>query len=120
MVNETRKMLHDSGIRISATAVRVPILRAHAESIVVEQERKLSVDEARRALARAPGVKLVDDATGNYFPMPLDATGEDDVLVGRIRDDLSCDRGLSLFVCGDQLLKGAALNAVQVAELLTV
>ncbi len=120
MVNETRKMLHDSGIRISATAVRVPILRAHAESIVVEQERKLSVDEARKALARAPGVRLVDDAAGNYFPMPLEATGEDDVLVGRIRDDLSCDRGLSLFVCGDQLLKGAALNAVQVAELLTV
>ncbi len=118
MVNETRKMLHDAAIRISATAVRVPVLRAHAEAITIEQERKVTVAAARQALATAPGVRLVDDSEANYYPMPLDATGQDDVLVGRIRDDLSCDCGLALFICGDQLLKGAALNAVQIAELL--
>jgi len=118
MVNETRKMMHDANIRVSATAVRVPVYRAHAEALSIEQVRKVSVEEARAALAAAPGVKLVDDRAANYFPMPLDASGQDDVLVGRIRDDLAFDNGLSLFVCGDQLLKGAALNAVQIAELL--
>ena len=118
MVNETRKMLHDPRIRVSATAVRVPVLRAHAEALTFEQVRKVSVEEARQALAKAPGVKLVDDPKANYFPMPLDASDQDEVLVGRLRDDLSSDRGLSLFLCGDQLLKGAALNAVQIAELL--
>jgi aspartate-semialdehyde dehydrogenase len=118
MVHETRKIMHDDAIRVCATTVRVPVLRSHAEAIVVEQERKVTVDEACRALAGAPGVKLVDDRAGNTFPMPVDSNEQDDVLVGRIRDDLSSDTGLALFVCGDQLLKGAALNAVQIAELL--
>ena len=118
MINETRKILHAPAIAVSVTAVRVPILRAHAEAIWIEQERKVTVAEARAALAAAPGVRVVDDAETNHFPMPLDAGGQDDVLVGRIRDDLSCDTGLVLFACGDQLLKGAALNAVQIAELL--
>jgi len=118
MVKETRKIMHDPEIVVCPTTVRVPVFRSHAESVVVEQERKVTVEEARKALADAPGVKVVDDRQQNYFPMPIDSNGQDDVLVGRIRDDLSCDKGLALFVCGDQLLKGAALNAVQIAELL--
>ena len=118
MVNETRKIMHDDRIAVCTTCVRVPVLRSHAESIVIEQERKVSVDEALAALAKAPGVKIVNDTARNYFPMPVDSNEQYDVLVGRVRDDLSCDRGLALFVCGDQLLKGAALNAVQIAELL--
>ncbi|MDX9979845.1 MAG: aspartate-semialdehyde dehydrogenase [Lentisphaeria bacterium] len=118
MVNETRKIMHDDGIRVCATSVRVPVLRSHAEAIVVEQARKVTVEEALAALAKAPGVKVVDDRKANYFPMPIDSNDQYDVLVGRVRDDLSCDTGLALFVCGDQLLKGAALNAVQIAELL--
>lgn len=118
MVNETRKMLHDPAIQVSATCIRVPVLRAHAEAITVEQERKVSVEEAMAALASAPGVTVVDDRKANTFPMPLDASGRGDVLVGRVRDDISSGNGLCLFVCGDQLLKGAALNAVQIAELL--
>ena len=118
MVNETRKIMHDDRIAVCPTCVRVPVLRSHAEPIVIEQERKVSVDEALAALAKAPGVKIVNDTARNYFPMPVDSNEQYDVLVGRVRDDLSCDRGLALFVCGDQLLKGAALNAVQIAELL--
>ena len=118
MVHETRKIMHDPGIRVCPTCVRVPVLRAHAEAITIEQDRKVSVAEARAVLASAPGVKIVDDPEANYFPMPIDATGHDDVLVGRLRDDLSSENGLAMFVCGDQLLKGAALNAVQIAELL--
>ncbi len=118
MVNETRKILHAPNIAVCATCVRVPVLRAHAEAIVVEQERKLSVQEAVQRLQDAPGIRLVNDPAANYFPMPVDAGGKDEVLVGRIRDDLSSDTGLALFVCGDQLLKGAALNAIQIAELL--
>ena len=118
MVNETRKMLHDDRIGVCATCIRVPVFRAHAEAITIEQERKVSVEEARDALRTAPGIRLVDDREKNYFPMPLDASGQDDVLVGRIRDDLSRENGLAMFVCGDQLFKGAAQNAVQIAELL--
>ena len=118
MVNETRKILHDDRIRVCPTCVRVPILRSHSEAITIEQDRKVSVDEALQALAKAPGVKIVDDRANNLFPMPVLSNDQYDVLVGRIRDDLSFDRGLSIFVCGDQLLKGAALNAVQIAELL--
>ncbi|MFW6414588.1 MAG: aspartate-semialdehyde dehydrogenase [Verrucomicrobiota bacterium] len=116
MVNETRKMLHCEDIRICATTVRVPVFRAHAEALNIEQERKVSVEEAEQVLSRAPGVRMVNEPAKSYFPMPIDATGEDEVLVGRVRDDLSCPQGLALFVCGDQLLKGAALNAVQIAE----
>jgi len=118
MVHETRKIMHDDAIRVCATSVRVPVLRSHAEAITVEQVRKVSVEEALAALAKAPGLKVVDDRKANYFPMPIDSNDQYDVLVGRVRDDLSCDTGLALFVCGDQLLKGAALNAVQIAELL--
>ncbi len=118
MVHETRKMLHTPDLLVAPTTVRVPVLRAHAEAIVIEQERKVSVTEARRALEKAPGVRLVEDAEANYYPMPIDATCRDEVLVGRVRDDISSERGLALFACGDQLLKGAALNAVQLAELI--
>lgn len=118
MVHETHKIMHDDAIRVCATCVRVPVLRSHAEAITVEQARKVSVEEALAALAKAPGVKVVDDRKANYFPMPVDSNEQYDVLVGRVRDDLSSDTGLALFVCGDQLLKGAALNAVQIAELL--
>ncbi|MDQ0289593.1 aspartate-semialdehyde dehydrogenase [Oligosphaera ethanolica] len=118
MVYETRKIMHDDAIRVCPTCVRVPVLRSHSEAITIEQVRKVSVEEARAALAKAPGVKIVDDREKNLFPMPCNSNGQYDVLVGRIREDLSCDNGLALFVCGDQLLKGAALNAVQIAELL--
>ncbi|NLE55576.1 MAG: aspartate-semialdehyde dehydrogenase, partial [Lentisphaerae bacterium] len=118
MVYETRKIMHDDAIRVCPTCVRVPVLRSHSEAISIEQVRKVSVEEARAALAKAPGVKIVDDREKNLFPMPCNSNGQYDVLVGRLRDDLSCDNGLALFVCGDQLLKGAALNAVQIAELL--
>ena len=116
MVNETHKMMHDPNIQICATTVRVPVLRAHAEAINIEQERKVTVEEAMAALENAPGVRLVHQPKENYFPMPIDATGKDEILIGRVRDDLSCKNGLVMFVCGDQLLKGAALNAVQIAE----
>lgn len=118
MVHETHKIMHDSSIRICATTVRVPVLRAHSEAVVIEQERKVSVEEARAALAKAPGVRVIDDRAKNRHPMPIDVTGEDPVYVGHLRDDLSTDTGLAMFLCGDQLLKGAALNAVQIAELL--
>jgi len=117
MVMETRKIFGDDSIRITATCVRVPVLRAHSEAVNIETERKLTPLEARRILSRAPGVKVVDDASKNLYPMPLLATGQDDVLVGRIREDMSQPNGIDLFISGDQLLKGAALNAVQIAEL---
>ncbi len=117
-MQETRKIFGDETIAMSITCVRVPVLRAHAISMSVECERPITPSEARALLIGAPGVKLVDDQSNNYFPMPKDASGQGDVLVGRIRQDLSDPSGktLSLFVAGDQLLKGAALNAVQIAE----
>jgi aspartate-semialdehyde dehydrogenase len=120
MVCETHKIWEDETPAITATCVRVPVLRAHAESINVQFEQPLDEDEARRLLAEAPGVRLLDDREGNRFPTPLDATQRDEILVGRIRRDRSRPEGdsLDLFVCGDQLRKGAALNAVQIAELL--
>lgn len=118
MVHETRKMLHDDSIMVCPTCIRVPIPRAHSEAISIEQERKVSVEEALDALRRAPGVEVIDDRPNNRFPMPTDVTGKYDVAVGRIRDDISTENGLAMFCCGDQLLKGAALNAIQIAELL--
>ncbi len=117
---ETRKIFADPELRISATCIRVPVLRAHSVAITFECQRPISADEARRLIAGAPGVKLVDDRERNYFPMPRDASGGDAILVGRIRHDLSdpAGRSIALFVAGDQLLKGAALNAVQIAEIL--
>ena len=120
MVKETQRIFADSNIRISATCVRVPVLRAHCEALNFECERPISTDEVRTLLAAAPGVRIVDDIERNYFPMPDDASGQDDILVGRIRVDMSDPSGhsIAMFVAGDQLLKGAALNAVQIAELL--
>ena len=118
MINETRKIFGLSDLRLSATCVRVPVLRAHSEAVNLEFKEPFAVAEARRILARAPGVKLLEDWQANYFPMPIDATGKDEVLVGRIRQDLSHPCGLELWLCGDQIRKGAALNAVQIAELL--
>lgn len=125
MVNETRKMWHcngSDGPRITATCVRVPVMRAHAESINLEFEQPLDADEAREILRQAPGVKIIDDRAANRFPTPLDASGQDEIFVGRIRNDISHNgqggSAIALFVCGDQIRKGAALNAVQIAELL--
>lgn len=114
---ECRKILGRPDLRVNATCVRVPVLRAHSESVTIEfAGERPSVEQAREALLAAPGVRLVDDREANHFPMPIEAGGGDDVLVGRIRLDPSHPRGMSLFVSGDQLLKGAALNAVQIAE----
>jgi len=120
VIKETKKIFEDQAIAVSATCIRVPVLRAHSESITFECEKPISEDAVRELLKDAPGVKLVDDRTKNYFPMPIDASGQGDVLVGRIRKDLSDPSGhsISIFVAADQLLKGAALNAVQIAELL--
>ncbi len=118
LLTETRKMWNDDQVRVAATCVRVPVLRAHSESINLTFARPLTEDRAREILATAPGVRVVDDRAGNRFPEPLDAAGRDEILVGRIRADRSQDpgMGLELFVCGDQIRKGAALNAVQIAE----
>ncbi len=120
VIQETRKIFNDPRIRVAATCIRVPVLRAHAMAINIECEQPITPAQVRALLQQAPGVKLVDDAERNYFPMPQDASGADPILVGRIRHDLSDPSGhsISLFVAGDQLLKGAALNAVQIAELL--
>ena len=117
-MEEIRKIMSAPDLRLSFTCVRVPVLRAHSMSLTVEFENPITPQEAEEWLAAAPGVKLVNDALRNHFPMPNEASGGDDVLVGRIRADLSDPTGrtLSLFVVGDQLLKGAALNAVQIAE----
>ena len=119
-VNESRKIMHHPTLMISATCVRVPIYRAHSEAVNIEFERPMTPAEAREIIRGAPGVKLVDDPANKKYPMPIDASGMYDCLVGRIRQDVSRDdgRGIELFVSGDQLLKGAALNAVQIAELL--
>ena len=120
MVAETRKIFHCPQLRISATCVRVPVLRAHSEAINLEFTEPVGEQEVRDILAGSPGVKIVDDRDSSHFPMPLDASGRDDVLVGRIRRDASLPDGvgIDMFVSGDQIRKGAALNAVQIAELL--
>jgi len=119
-VNESRKIMHHPTLMISATCVRVPVYRAHSEAINIEFERPMTPQEAREILKKAPGIQVVDDPANKKYPMPIDASGMYDCLVGRIRQDVSRTdgRGLELFVSGDQLLKGAALNAVQIAELL--
>jgi len=118
MVQETRKIFADPKIMVTATCIRVPIPRAHSESINLEFERPITPDEVRQILSKAPGVRIVDDREANHFPMPLEASGQDNVLVGRIRQDISRDdgKGIELFVSGDQIRKGAATNAVQIAE----
>jgi len=118
LVKETHKILEDDGIGISATCVRVPVWRSHSEAVWIETEQPLPADRARELLAGAPGVRLVDDPAAARYPMPSEATGADDVLVGRIRQDSSRRNGLALWVVADNLRKGAALNGVQIAELL--
>ena len=121
MVDETRKIFHEPSMAIAATCVRVPVLRAHSESINLTLERPITPEEVRELLSGAPGVRVVDDVESGRFPMPVDASGHDEVLVGRIRQDISQPdgRGIELFACGDQLRKGAALNALQIVELLS-
>jgi len=120
VMRETQKIFEDDKIAIGVTCIRVPVLRAHSQSITLECEDPITEAEVRAILSDAPGVKIVDDRAKNYFPMPIDASGQDDVLVGRIRKDLSDPSGhsVAMFVAADQLLKGAALNAVQIAEYL--
>jgi aspartate-semialdehyde dehydrogenase len=117
--NETRKILRDDSIQVTATTIRVPVFRAHSVSINIETERKITVQEARKALNTFPGVRVVDEPQSLKYPMPIDAAGTDDCLVGRIREDYTVSAGLSFWVVGDQLRKGAALNAVQIADVLT-
>ncbi|SHH29363.1 aspartate semialdehyde dehydrogenase [Bradyrhizobium erythrophlei] len=120
VIKETRKIFEDERIAVGVTCVRVPVLRAHCEAITFECENPISEHEVRAILSNAPGVRIVDDRVKNHFPMPIDASGQDNVLVGRIRKDLSDPSGhsIAMFVAADQLLKGAALNAIQIAELL--
>ncbi len=117
VIHESKKILHDDAISITATCVRVPVHRAHSESINIEfRGSRPSLDQIRAAITKFPGVLLVDDRENNYFPMPLEASGKDEILVGRIRNDISNVNAIDLFVSGDQLRKGAALDAVQIAE----
>ncbi|HNW92863.1 MAG TPA: aspartate-semialdehyde dehydrogenase [bacterium] len=120
MVNETRKIFSAPGIMVTATCVRVPVPRAHCEAINLEFSRPITPAEVRAILAKAPGVKIVDEPAKNHFPMPLEASNQDDILVGRIRQDISRTdgRGIDLFVAGDQIRKGAATNAIQIAQVL--
>ena len=118
MVNETRKIFNEPGLKVTATCVRVPILRAHSESINLEFDKPFPIDKARKIIRQTSGIQLFEDWQKNHFPTPFDASNNDDVLVGRIRQDISHPCGLELWICGDQILKGAALNAIQIAELL--
>ncbi|MBE6909421.1 MAG: aspartate-semialdehyde dehydrogenase [Ruminococcaceae bacterium] len=118
MQNEGRKILHLPEMKVSCTCVRVPVFRSHSVSVVLRTKEKISVERARELIAAAPGCKLVDDLKNKVYPMPLDTSDQDIVFVGRIRDDLTDERGLNLWCCGDQIRKGAATNTIQIAELL--
>ncbi|HVO65743.1 MAG TPA: aspartate-semialdehyde dehydrogenase [Syntrophales bacterium] len=118
MVNETKKILDDPTIAVTATTVRVPVLYGHSESVNIQMEGKLTVAQARNILSRAPGVRVVDDPQRNIYPLPIDAAGTDDTLVGRIREDESIKNGINMWIVSDNVRKGAALNAVQIAEIL--
>lgn len=118
MVNETRKIMEDDSIQVTATCIRVPVFFAHSESVNIQTENKITADEARVLLSNAPGVKIVDRPSKGQYPMPIDAEGKDEVFVGRIREDESIENGLNMWVVSDNLRKGAALNAIQIAELL--
>ncbi|MCQ2448119.1 MAG: aspartate-semialdehyde dehydrogenase [Oscillibacter sp.] len=117
MQNEGRKIMHLPDLKVSCTCVRVPVVRSHSVSIVVRTKEKITVARAKELIANAPGAKLVDDLKNKIYPMPLDTSDQDIVYVGRIRDDLTSDNGLNIWCCGDQVRKGAATNAVQIAEL---
>lgn len=116
MYNETKKIMHAPSLDVSATCVRVPVMRAHSESIWIETEQPISIEQAREALSNAEGVVVLDDPEQKKYPMPLDIANQDPVYVGRLRKDLTCANGLSFWVVGDQIKKGAALNAVQIAQ----
>jgi aspartate-semialdehyde dehydrogenase len=116
LLNETRKIMGDDSIRVTATTVRVPVYVGHSESVNIETETKLTANEARAILSEAPGVLLYDDPVHRIYPMPIDVAGKDEVFVGRIREDESIPNGLNLWIVGDNLRKGAALNAIQIAE----
>ena len=118
MINETRKIMSQPDLAFTATCVRVPVLRAHSESVNIEFQEPFPVDFAKDILSKAPGIELFEDVGANRFPMPVDVTGTDSVAVGRVRQDLSNPNCLELWLCGDQIRKGAALNAIQIAELL--
>jgi len=118
MVNETRKILHDQGIPVTATTVRVPVIRCHSESVNVETKKKLSVKKAKSLLSKAPGVVVVDDPGKNDYPLAVYGAGRDETYVGRIREDFSVKNGINLWIVSDNLRKGAALNAIQIAEVL--
>jgi aspartate-semialdehyde dehydrogenase len=118
MQDETRKIMHSPALRVSATCVRVPVYRAHSVAVTAEFQRPISVEQAREVLSKAPGLELVDEPHNNRYPTPLNVAGKDNCQVGRVRLDCALENGLSFWVSGDQLLKGAALNAVQIAELL--
>ena len=118
MQNEGRKIMHLPDLRVSCTCVRGPVVRSHSVSLVVRTREKISVRRARELIAAAPGCRLVDDLSSRRYPMPLDTSDQDTVFVGRIREDLTCDNGLNIWCCGDQVRKGAATNAVQIAQLL--
>lgn len=117
--NEGRKIMHLPEMRVSCTCVRVPVMRSHSVSLLVRTKEKISVQKARELIAAAPGCRLVDDIANRIYPMPLDTSDQDLVFVGRIRDDLTSDNGLNIWCCGDQVRKGAATNAIQIAELVT-
>jgi len=118
MADETRKIMEDDSIRVTATTVRVPVFRCHSESVNIETEKKLSANEARAILSEAPGVIVYDDPKKNLYPLAIDVAGKDEVYVGRIREDGSIVNGINMWIVSDNLRKGAALNAVQIAELL--
>ena len=120
MQNEGRKILHEETLRVNCTCVRVPVLRSHSESITVEFEKEVDLAQARALLAKAEGVRLVDNPANARYPMPLDTSDQDLVFVGRLREDISdpSHHSLTFWCCGDQIRKGAATNAVQIAELL--
>ena len=117
MQNEGRKIMHLPELKVSCTCVRVPVVRSHSVSVSLHFDVPVTVEQVREVLAKAPGVKLVDDLANKQYPMPLDTSGQDLVFVGRIRPDLTDDNGICLWCCGDQVRKGAALNCIQIAEL---
>lgn len=118
MVNETRKIMGDQSIRLTATTVRVPVIYGHSESVNIETEKKITAAEVKKLLGGKPGITVVDNPAKNEYPMPINAAGKDDVFVGRIREDESIDNGINMWVVSDNIRKGAALNTIQIAELL--